>query len=82
MDQRTTFQSFAELQKLLLRLQGTRASFIFDHEGLTRLDGVLTALRPAEDTQRSELELDGALTFRLGQVIAVNGLFRWDYTEC
>lgn len=82
MDQRTTFQSFPELLELLTRLQGVKASFIFDYEGLTRLDGTITELRPAEDLKRTELVLDGGPSFRLGQVIAVNGIFRWDYTEC
>lgn len=82
MDQRTVFQNFTELQELLTRLQGQRASFILDHEGLTRLDGTITSLEPAADTQSSEFVLDGGPSFRLGQVIAVNGLFRWDYSEC
>lgn len=82
MDQRTVFQNFTELQELLTGLQGQRASFILDHEGLTRLDGTITSLKPAADAQSSEFVLDGGPSFRLGQVIAVNGLFRWDYSEC
>lgn len=82
MDRRTTFQDFPELFELLASLQGTRASFILDHEGLTRMDGTITAIRQAGDVQRSEFVLDGGPTFSLAQVIAVNGLFRWDYSEC
>jgi hypothetical protein len=82
MDQRTIYRNFPELFDLLARLQGVRASFILDHEGLTRLDGTITSLTRAEDVRQSELVLDGGPAFRLDQVIAVNGTFRWDYTEC
>lgn len=82
MDQRTTFQNYTELQELLSRLQGAPASFILDHEGLTRLSGTITALTPAADARQSRFVVDGGPSFLLGQVIAVNGTFRWDYTEC
>lgn len=82
MDQRTTFQNFRQLQELLTGLQGSHASFIVDHEGLTRLEGTITALTPADDARQSLLVLDGRTTLHLHQIIAVNGLFRWDYTEC
>lgn len=82
MDQRTIFQSYDELLDLLASLQGTKVSFILDHEGLTRLDGTITAIKRTTDVQRSEFVLDGGPAFTLAQVIAVNGLFRWDYSEC
>ncbi|HEY1113558.1 MAG TPA: hypothetical protein VGE66_08345 [Chitinophagaceae bacterium] len=82
MDQRTTFQNYTELQELLARLQGTSASFILDHEGLTRISGTITALTPAWDARQSGFVLDDGPAFLLEQVIAVNGIFRWDYTEC
>jgi hypothetical protein len=82
MDQRTTFETYAELLHLLTRLRDTRASFIVDSDGLTRLDGTITDLTPAADQSQSLLVLDGATTLHLSQVIAVNGIFRSDYTEC
>jgi hypothetical protein len=82
MDQRTTFATFSELFALLSSLQGVKASFILDHEGLTRLDGVVTSLAPADDPRKSTFVLDGGPSFSLEQVIAVNGTFRWDYSEC
>lgn len=82
MDRRTTFQNYPELLELLSSLQGTRASFILDHGGLTRLDGTITALKRAADVQKTEFVLDSGPSFSLAQVIAVNGLFRWDYSEC
>lgn len=82
MDQRTTYRNFAELFELLQGLQGVKASFILDHEGLTRLDGTITSITRADDPGKSRFELDGGPAFQVDQVIAVNGVFRWDYSEC
>jgi hypothetical protein len=82
MDQRTTFRDYTELFGLLTSLQGVKASFLLDHEGLTRLDGTLTSISPADDSKKSRFVLDGGPAFLLEQVIAVNGTFRWDYSEC
>lgn len=81
MDQRTIFQDFRQLQDLLTSLIGTQASFIVDDGGLTRLNGTIAAVAPAEDPRQTTLVVDSA-TLHLEQVIAVNGTFRWDYTEC
>lgn len=82
MDQRTTFRDYTELFGLLENLRGVKASFLLDHEGLTRLDGTVTSLTQAGDPAQSMLVLDDGPSFRLAQVIAVNGTFRWDYSEC
>lgn len=82
MDQRTIFQDYSELLRLLYSLQGTHASFLVDDDGLTRLDGTITAVAPDTNAAKSQFVLDGTITLHLEQVIAVNGIFRSDYSEC
>lgn len=84
MDHRNTFKNLQELQAVLLSLHHDKqkASLIIDHEGLTRTEGIITSIEQKNKDDETIFEIDYTKRFSLKQVIAVNGLFRWDYSEC
>lgn len=84
MDQRKTFASLQELLAILRPLfqQGETASFLVDDEGITRIEGMITAVDEQKETGETVITLDHAANFLLKQIIAVNGQFRSDYSEC
>jgi len=83
MDQRETFANVKQLHDMLASIfdNKEKASFLVDDEGLTRLQGKITSLQSmANDETMLTIENEKPVT--LAQVIAVNGIFRSDYSEC
>jgi len=85
MDQRQTFSNAAELMNMInvLFTQQRKASFIIDQDGLTRTEGLIVKLEEKNGLiEETVVHLQPSLHFKLSQVIAVNGVFRSDYSEC
>lgn len=59
-----------------------RVSLLVDQEGITRVEGYISHIRLATDVLQAEVSMDSGYRFIIGQVIAVNGIFRSDYSEC
>ena len=87
MDQRQTFENPEVLKALLQDLHLARApvSLLLDRDGLTRREGLITAV---DDHSKPVTAATFTMNNRVGdpislqEVIAVNGIFRSDYTEC
>jgi hypothetical protein len=84
MDQRQVFETNEELLVILenLHAQKQNASFLVDSEGLSRLEGLITAINKKAKNDHTLLTLEGGRQLELRQVVAVNGVFRSDYSEC
>lgn len=84
MDQRKTFGSLQDLMAILQPLfqQREMASFLVDAEGITRIEGIITAVEEQKEPGETVITLKHGDKFLLKQIIAVNGLFRADYAEC
>lgn len=81
MDKRETFDTTDSLKTILAGLyqQNQKASFLIDKDGLTRLEGLITHIELQGD---STTIMVGDMPIAIEQIIAVNGIFRDDYTEC
>lgn len=81
MDRRETFDSTDSLKNILAGLyqQKQKASFLIDKNGLTRMEGLITNMQEQGDNITITVGND---PISLEQIIAVNGIFRGDYTEC
>jgi hypothetical protein len=86
MDQRQTFKDLKELKAILENLcdQQEKASFLVDREGLTRMEGTIASLELGESLTTAIIYLNCSETsfHYLHEIIAVNGIFRSDYSEC
>jgi hypothetical protein len=84
MDQRTTFSNLAELLEIISIAfkQKEKCSFIIDKEGLVRMEGLITKVEQNSTIERTVVHLQPANYFSLDEVIAINGIFRSDYSEC
>jgi hypothetical protein len=60
----------------------THLHLLVDDDGLTRKEGIIRSITPAEATLMTKFTLDNGYSFLLNQLIAVNGIFRSDYSEC
>ena len=80
MDKRETFDSTDSLKNILAGLyqQKQKASFLIDENGLMRLEGLITDIQQGDNTTITI----GDNQIALEQIIAVNGIFRGDYSEC
>ena len=65
-----------------LHARHQKVALLADAGGITRWEGYLTAILEGEDKPKSTLVLDNGATLTVDQVIAVNGIFRSDYSEC
>ena len=84
MDSRKTInttQSFLELLKGYYANQ-ERVSLLIDQEGLTRLEGLITSVQTKDKAEDAVIQIDKGTSFSLADLIAVNGNFRSDYSEC
>ena len=82
MDSRQTIDresGFIELLKQLYH-DGETASLLVDDNGLTRMEGLLTRVQTAETG--AWIELDHSSTIPVKLIVAVNGTFHPDYSEC
>jgi hypothetical protein len=84
MDQRATFESLSELLSIVsdLFVQKQHASFLVDINGLTRMEGKVSFINQQKDVSKTTITIDDISEVRIDQIIAVNGLFRSDYSEC
>jgi transcriptional regulator of heat shock response len=84
MDQRETFNDLQKLKDILNKLYQEQdiVSLLLDQEGLTRMEGFITSIEEQTDPGNTLVILNDTERFLLRQVIAVNGQFRSDYSEC
>ena len=84
MDKREIFENLHQLRGILQRMQQQqeKASLLLDDAGLSRMEGLITSVDLSADISKASLVLDDTTTVFLSQVVAVNGQFRSDYTEC
>jgi hypothetical protein len=84
MDQRETFDSLQKLKTILCSLnqQGETASLLVDSDGLTRMEGHIASIKEKADLGSTVITLEHGEWIYLNQIIAVNGQFRSDYSEC
>jgi hypothetical protein len=82
MDTRTTIPTGGSFYNLLLELynQQKNTSVLYDDNGITRANGLITEMFEKEGKQWIRLS-DGA-EIRVDTLQAVNGTFSADYTEC
>jgi hypothetical protein len=84
MDQRQTFANLGELREILNQLyeEHTPVALLADQEGLFRTSGNIAA--PINETSLEDalLKLDNGSALKLNQIVAVNGIFHSDYSEC
>jgi hypothetical protein len=82
MDSRQTLgsrESFAELLRTIHEAD-EKAHLLIDDNGITRVEGYIETL--STNSTAPFIELENGLTIPLHQIIAVNGVFRPDYSEC
>lgn len=85
MDQRQTFSNLTELAAILEQdnIRGLIAHLIIDRDGLTRVSGDIAGIETTIDGHGFINIDNGASTVvYLAEIVAVNGLFRSDYSEC
>ncbi|MBN8672867.1 MAG: hypothetical protein J0L56_01970 [Chitinophagales bacterium] len=82
MDNRTTLKTGQSFLDLLLQLQkdNTKAAMLLDCNGLIREEGIINEV-VMNDTQPF-LKLQSGLKIVVSTIVAVNGLFLPDYSEC
>ncbi|TCJ12105.1 hypothetical protein EPD60_16255 [Flaviaesturariibacter flavus] len=85
MDHRLTFASLDELKNIVSGIQQskTKASLLLDRAGLTRMEGTITDVEEDKTApDRTAFRITGGERIALNEVIAINGIFRSDYSEC
>lgn len=85
MDQRQTFSNLAELKAILEHddFRGSIAHLIVDRDGLTRVSGDITGIETTIDGHDFiKIDNNDPTVVYLAEIVAVNGLFRSDYSEC
>lgn len=85
MDQRQTFSDTGELLAILTNhhIQNTFLAFLIDQNGLSRINGYIESIDKINSTL--SLVIAHALSrhrILLDEIVAVNGIFRSDYSEC
>ena len=58
---------------------GRKVNFLIDSSGLERLEGVITSI---EENAVCRVNLDSGRSVELSHIVAVNGVFVSDYSEC
>ena len=85
MDQRQTFSNLAELKAVLEHddFLDCMAHLIVDRDGLTRMSGHITGIETSIDGKDFiKIHNNDSNIVYLTEIVAVNGLFRSDYSEC
>ena len=84
MDTRTTFTGLGELYGLLstLRDKKQEAALLVDKNGLTRVNGIIVTIKGSPASGDAVVTLDNQEEILIKQIVAVNGTFSSDYTEC
>jgi hypothetical protein len=80
MDKRETFDSLQKLKNILAALQQQQqhVSLLLDNEGLSRMEGIITSM----DERTDIITVNSTDTILVNHIVAVNGQFRSDYSEC
>lgn len=85
MDQRQTFGNLNELKAILEDddTQHKAAHLIIDRDGLLRVNGHISSVETIVDG-RDFIRIDNSVFpfIYLAEIVAVNGIFRSDYSEC
>ncbi len=84
MDKRETFKDLQQLRQLLedIYRQQKNASFLIDRQGLTRMEGMVLAIEKQETIYDTSVLLNNNERILLSEIVAVNGIFQSDYSEC
>lgn len=84
MDTRQTFETLNELASIIFQFheRKEKISLLLDRDGLTRMQGIISSIDHDDDVSRTTVKLDDGNVILLKEVIAVNGIFRSDYSEC
>lgn len=84
MDVRNTVVTPEVFLDVLLEYQENHqdVSLLIEKDGLTRAEGHIVNIHAEKDFLKSKIELDNGSSFVLEDVVAVNGMFRSDYSEC
>jgi hypothetical protein len=84
MDKRETFDNLEKLKAILdkLRQAQEKANLLLDQGGLTRMEGFISFIDEQPELGTTTVTLDGGTKILLNQIVAVNGQFRSDYSEC
>ena len=82
MDSRETVKKKEEFLQILqiAHQAGNNVNLLMDDEGISRAGGIITKL----NTEAAEpfIELNNGLTVPLQSIVAVNGIFLPEYSEC
>jgi len=78
MDCRDTISKEQTFLKMLREehASGNKINLLADSGGLTRVEGHILAVRD------NELELEGGTVVPISKIVAVNGVFSSDFSEC
>lgn len=82
MDNRVTLnvdETFLEILNSCFE-QKQKAFLLLDENGIVRTDGFIAAIH--NDPAGFSIELDNGRKIELGNIVAVNGIFRPEYGEC
>lgn len=81
MDTRITLNDKESFFQLLRELHGhsAKVSLLYDDNGLTRYEGLINHITGGSEPV---LQLEGGLEIPLPDLIAVNGIFVPEYSEC
>jgi hypothetical protein len=82
MDLRTTLSVNGSFIEMLMdfKKRGTKAEMILDINGLERAEGVIKQIYP--DDPNPYLVLQDGRTIVEKTIVALNGIFRTEYSEC
>ncbi|MBO9659883.1 MAG: hypothetical protein J7527_13770 [Chitinophagaceae bacterium] len=69
---------YAQLEELFKSKQ--TAGLLYEDHGVTRANGLISALY--KEDGREWIELEGGLKIAVDTIYALNGIFRSDYSEC
>jgi hypothetical protein len=84
MDQRQVFNNDKDLLSLVISIsnQEQKAFLLVDREGLTRMEGFITSTEQQPDLGSTGILINHKDRVLLHEIIAINGVFRSDYSEC
>lgn len=84
MDTRQTFANVDELLSIvtLFLEDEQQVALLIDENGLTRLEGKIIGINRNDDINETTIIIDDREVIKLKNIIAVNGTFRSDYSEC
>jgi hypothetical protein len=84
MDKRQTFADSTELLSILSGFYEDKqnVALLVDIDGLTRMEGRITAINQNGDLNKTIIIVDDKDGTLLNEIVAVNGIFSSDYSEC